>query len=396
MLIHYSVKNFQSFFDTVNVDWSQNAHVPESDWLTTLGSGTRVAKVMSVLGHNASGKTALLKALVFLDWFRSSSFQDIPPDARIPVTPHFLNIDQPTEFEALVEVDGQLWRYELSCNRDRVLHEALYKKRERFGYVFIRDWDDGEKKYKVKQQDFGFSTSKAEIACNQRQNASLISIAAQHGIPLAVELAESAMFSNIISSGRVHLSVGEVFSAAEDFVNNADLSVWMKNLLRSWDLGLNDIEFKETSFEQKDGVTIKRWIPFGVHTIHEKKYSLPLLEESSGTQGAFVLLSRLLQALMIGGIAIIDEFESDLHPHMLEPILDLFANPKTNPHNAQMLFTCHAAEILNLLPKSQVILVEKNDCESEAWRLDEVEGIRSDDNFYAKYMSGAYGAVPEL
>jgi len=25
-----------------------------------------------------------------------------------------------------------------------------------------------------------------------------------------------------------------------------------------------------------------------------------------------------------------------------------------------------------------------------------VEGIRTDDNFYAKYMAGAYGAVPEL
>lgn len=36
------------------------------------------------------------------------------------------------------------------------------------------------------------------------------------------------------------------------------------------------------------------------------------------------------------------------HPHMLEPILDPFANPATNPHHAQLLFTCHAIEVLNL------------------------------------------------
>jgi hypothetical protein len=33
---------------------------------------------------------------------------------------------------------------------------------------------------------------------------------------------------------------------------------------------------------------------------------------------------------------------------MLEPILDPFANPATNPHHAQLLFTCHAIEVLNL------------------------------------------------
>ena len=108
-----------------------------------------------------------------------------------------------------------------------------------------------------------------------------------------------------------------------------------------------------------------------------------------------MLLSRLLQTLEFGGLAVIDEFENDLHPHMLEPILDLFANPSTNPHQAQLLFTCHAIEVLNLVHKSQVMLVQKDeDCESTASRLDAVEGIRSDDNFYAKYMAGAYGAVP--
>ena len=133
----------------------------------------------------------------------------------------------------------------------------------------------------------------------------------------------------------------------------------------------------------------------GKHRNRSAEYRLPFAFESSGTQGAFVLLSRLLHALEIGGLAVIDELEADLHPHMLEPILDLFGNPDTNPHDAQLLFTCHAMEILNLLHKSQVMLVEKNsECESSAIRMDAVEGIRNDDNFYAKYMAGAYGAVP--
>ena len=58
---------------------------------------------------------------------------------------------------------------------------------------------------------------------------------------------------------------------------------------------------------------------------------------------------------------------------------------------------CHSVEVLSLLHKSQVVLVEKNvECVSDAWRLDSVQGVRADDNLYAKYMAGAYGAIPRI
>jgi hypothetical protein len=160
-------------------------------------------------------------------------------------------------------------------------------------------------------------------------------------------------------------------------------------------MGLSGIDLQELALTDAQEATKKVWVAFGRHRNRNAEFRLPFALESSGTQGAFVLLSRLLHALEIGGLAVIDEFENDLHPHMLEPILDLFADPVTNPHRAQLLFTCHAMEVLNLIHKSQVMLVEKDaECESAAVRMDAVEGIRNDDNFYAKYMAGAYGAVP--
>ncbi|MGP3427029.1 AAA family ATPase, partial [Escherichia coli] len=68
----------------------------------------------------------------------------------------------------------------------------------------------------------------------------------------------------------------------------------------------------------------------------------------------------------------------------------------TNPHQAQLIFTCHTPEVLNRLQKHQIYLCEKQQQISDAWRLDEVVGVRADDNLYAKYMAGALGAVPEL
>ena len=136
---------------------------------------------------------------------------------------------------------------------------------------------------------------------------------------------------------------------------------------------------------------------YGVHKGRTGPFRLGLHQESSGMVALFLLLAKLLPVLRKGGVAVIDELESDLHPLMLEPVLNLFFDERTNPHKAQLLFTCHAAEVLKHLHKSQVLLVEKNaHSESEAWRLDSVKDVRADDNLYAKYLAGAYSAVPEF
>ena len=104
----------------------------------------------------------------------------------------------------------------------------------------------------------------------------------------------------------------------------------------------------------------------------------------------------ILPVLESGGMAIIDEIDNDLHPHLLPHLIDLFKFEHTNPHQAQLIFSCHTPEVLNILKKHQIYLVQKENQESEAWRLDEVVGVRADDNLYAKYMAGAFDAVPNV
>lgn len=391
MLHSYAFSNFQSFRERVEVDLTISRKVAMTEWMSEVATGERVSKLMAVIGPNGSGKTALLKPMAFISWFIANSFQMLP-DAGIPVAPHAAASNEPTELECTVDFDGKLWRYVLRCTHERVLHEALYQKRERFGYVFIRDWDAATNVYVVKQQDFGLAPQEARKV---RPNVSLIAWAAQFGVPLAVRLTAPYVNTNVNVSGRVPMGSQDVQIAAQHFSVHPEQRKRMEQLLSAWDLGLSGVELLELTVNNPQEPGQKVWVPFGKHKNKMTEFQLPFALESSGTQGAFVLLSRLLQTLEIGGLAVIDEFENDLHPHMLEPILDLFANPSTNPHQAQLLFTCHAIEVLNLVHKSQVMLVQKNeDCESTASRLDAVEGIRNDDNFYAKYMAGAYGAVP--
>lgn len=393
VLHSYAFSNFQSFRNRVEVDLTLSRKVALTDWMAEVPTGERVSKLMAVVGPNGSGKTALLKPMAFLSWFVGQSFQNLP-DAGIPITPHFAAPNEPTEFECTLDFDGKLWRYVLRCTPERVLHEALYQKRERFGYVFVRDWNSTTNNYVVKQQDFGLEAKEARKV---RPNVSLISWAAQYGVPLAKRIAAPYVVTNVNVLGRLPMGEQAVLAAAQHFSANPEQRKRMDQLLSAWDLGLSGVELQELPANNPQEPGQKVWVPFGKHKNREVEYRLPFAYESSGTQGAFVLLSRLLIALDIGGLAVIDEFENDLHPHMLEPILDLFANPSSNPHQAQLLFTCHAVEVLNLIHKSQVMLVQKDaECESSAIRMDAVAGIRNDDNFYAKYMAGAYGAVPQF
>jgi len=394
MLRSFTLENFQSFREPVRVSMELNRHAPKDERSAVSSLGARVSKAVAVIGANASGKTSLIKSLVFVDWFVKHSFQAKPED-RIPVQAHFSEPESPSSFELEFEWDDRLWRYQLVASGERVYHESLHVKHTRaYSYVFVRDWDQTTGTYVVKQQGFGLLAKEAQRV---RENASLISTAAQYKVDLALTLVSANVLTNMNELGRQTINHDEVFRVAAYYAQHEPIRHHMSALLRNWDLGLADIWLEERSVTRQTGQTETLHIPYGVHRVQGKEHPLLLLQESSGTQGAFILLARILPALQQGGLVIIDELEADLHPHMLTPILDLFFSPQTNPYNAQILFTCQSMEVLSLMHKAQVVLVEKDDnCESTAWRLDTVQGVRADDNLYAKYMAGAYGAIPQL
>lgn len=394
MLRSFTLQNFQSFHEPVRISFELNGHSPEDDRSAKSEAGARLSKALAIIGPNASGKTTLIKSLAFMDWFMKHSFH-MKPDERIPLSAHFTAQNEASEFEMEFELDGKEWRYRLNASSERVYSESLHVKQSRvYSYVFTRDWDPAHKGYIIKQQQFGLLQKEAEKV---RENASLISTASQYDVELALKLTSTLLFSNVNGMGRHTMDHDQIIRASEFYAKNTDIRVQMAALLKQWDFGLSDVRLEKRSITRENGQTEEIHVPIGVHQIGDKEHLLILLQESSGTQGAFLLLSKILPALQNGGVVVIDELEADLHPHMLTPLLDLFFSPRTNPYMAQIIFTCHSIEVLSLLHKAQVVLVEKDTKgESAAWRLDTVKGVRADDNLYAKYMAGAYGAVPQL
>ncbi len=394
MISKLTFSNFYSFAEETEVSFEVSKKPSLSYFDVEMADNARLNKVVSIVGANGSGKTQLLRPLAFLSWFIAQSFLEAKPKEAIPFRPHKLKSDDVSIFELEFYIQNEKYKYRLEATTKAVIHESLYQKTSHlYSYIFTRDLV--EQQYVYKQKGFLFNKSLAEKI---RGNVSLISAAHIHDSAVAAKFVE---FFNLNSSntsvfGRGDFHDGALVESAKFFHKNDRFQETVNALLSELDLGLSAIEIEEVQGKNEKGEIESFLLPIGVHDDDEVSFSLPFFEESNGTKSVFILLRVILPVLETGGVAILDEMDNDLHLHMLLRLIDLFKFKQTNPHNAQLIFTCHTHEVLNAFKKHQHYLVEKHRHCSEAWRLDEVIGLRADDNIYAKYQAGALGAVPNM
>lgn len=386
--------NFYSFAEEQELSFEVGKKPSASYYDINLESGNRINKVAAIVGANGAGKTQLLRPLAFIGTFISDSAFGTKPDDLIPFHPHLLHSNDTTSFELHFSIKDQQFKYLLRLNQKQVLAESLYKKTSRsFSYVFVREIS--KKGYTFKQKGFGFPTAQATKV---RGNVSIISAAFQQNVLNAEVLYQffSEFVFNINIRSRNHFHDSDIIEVAEYLKENSAIREQVHQTVIDFDLGIHDIEYREHRVSDDNGKEVSFPFPYAIHKCEKGQFTLSLFEESSGTKALFVMLRRVMPVLQNGGLAILDEIDNDLHPHMLPVILDWFKHKETNPYDAQLIFTCHTPEVLNILKKHQVFMVEKESLESEAWRLDEMEGLRADDNLYAKYQAGALGAVPNI
>lgn len=391
MLHWFEVENYTSFHDATRIDFT-SGKVAEEDTVAVSQTGVRLSKIMGFFGPNAAGKTNLIRAVFRLAQFASLSFWS--DSSLLDFKPHFFNATQPCrmamEFEVPPSPDAEpaVYRYEVEAFESRVVSEVLRVKTSHlFSRVFERRLVDSG--YEVA----GIGARHKDVP----ERVSFIAWLARHEITEAKRLVR--YFENYCSNGTGAVgrmpSFFGVWPAIDIYRNNQVAHARMVGILQKWDFGLTDVKYVKQRYATDDPTgEHETWTAEVVHRQGDKTARLPIFSESSGTAGLFTQLSLLLPVLMAGGVAIVDELEADLHPKMVEVLLDLFLNPENNPRNAQLVFSTHADWILNILTKYSTVLVEKRDCNSSAWRLVDVVGVHGRDNHQARYRAGAYGAVP--
>jgi AAA15 family ATPase/GTPase len=94
--------------------------------------------------------------------------------------------------------------------------------------------------------------------------------------------------------------------------------------------------------------------------------------------------------------------EASLHPLIAAQLVSQFNDPRTNPRNAQLLFTTHDTSLLGttlrqpLLRRDQIWLTEKSAVGATTlYPLTDYKP-RKAENLERGYLQGRYGAIPFL
>lgn len=392
MIRSFSASNFHSIGNKEEVDLTISQGVPDPDgrFISTKDS-VRLPSVVGFFGANAAGKTSFLRIPRFLSYFISSSFLS-EPDERIVYETFLSDELSSTETELSIEFDLPFeqksvpFQYHLVLTPHKVLHERLeYSPEGKKRKLFERDGNRV-----TPGKDFDLS-AKDPIVTKVRPNASVISTFAQfnHAMSSEIRTRASRVISNLAFYGRMPLpdhdeatkiyhSNDAAFSALREFICNADI-------------GVEEVELRTVEGNDKK----KTMYPIFQHSGLSRP--LRIFEESHGTANLYSILSWVFPALQTGSIAIIDDFDSDLHPLLIPKVLELFQDKKINPYGAQLLFSGHNPYTLTSLEKDELFFVEKDDmgC-SHVYGLKDIKGVRRTDNFLAKYLSGQYGAIPTV
>lgn len=424
-ILSFSYSNFDAFKERAQVSFRLSSRDVTQGWTRNTPTGQRYTTLLAAVGANAAGKTSVLRALSFLLRFMRNSFQH-PVHSRLNFTPFGVlgeDAKRTSHFEIEFEdIEGVYWIYELECSNVGVVSERLRKREPgaNLRRVFARELkpefkspaalakalsnrsDEEPPTYAIMQGDLPAKLPTHALT-HMRANVSLISFARQFGVNVIQErLLESPLMDSLVSEGRAS-NLELVAQAARHLHKDAKLLNEVTSYLRRWDLGLSNIYIVEPEKPKNSKLPkaiaaahLPDLLAVGVHKAGNLEFPLLFEQESSGTRAAFVLLRHILQALHGGGVALIDEFDATLHPHMIEPILRLFSDEKTNPHGAQLICTLQNTHAMSLLAPAQVLFVEKLDGASSVYRGDHVDGLKAEHNLERKYLSGALGAVPQL
>ena len=412
MLISFSVENYLSFKNKVVLDFTAASIKEFQDNVATSlwGGGFNTLKSIGIFGHNSSGKSNLIKALGLMKNFvvNSTQFKEMQVENfKLSSVTESL----PSTFEIIFLLNNVRYRYGFSLTSKNIISEWMFvteKRKEENLFVRALQNFSFDKKFKL------LLKGKFELVYEMtRPNTLFLSILAQYNFSSFLNISE--WFNNMFfAHDNEHISLVD-FTAK--LMEVSDFKKLINDVMVKSDLGIDSVDtrIKDVAFKTNYSEAFIATVfgdsskQYTVKTGHikynseekaeEKVFFDLLLNESLGTQKFFGILGPILYTIRERGIIFIDEIDARLHSLLLLDIIGLFNSKKTNPFGAQLIFTSHNTNVLRKgLRRDQMILMEKNSQGISSMKSIHAKDpkVRNDATFEKDYLSGKYGAIPEL
>lgn len=418
MLLSFRFANHRSFRDVQQLNM-----VPVYEPVPDAQSELDAVRVVGVFGANASGKSNIVSAFDYLSRMVGVSDRESEPGVGPQRQPFRLDpgiAAEPSSYAVDLMIGGVRHTYGFTLDDRQILGEWLYsypKRKKRT--VFERT----EQKFQWGEESG--RSSLRRLADITAPTALFLSVSARFDSSSATERGRDETLASLHGTfswlwqrmSRVRPATASRVSQLRNYpiwLADPDRRAVIVDLLRAADVGLQDVFIRN---RDGDDALAEAAIPpeeFSKNARREGQVqfrhygavgnvTFDVADESSGTLRLLELAARAVPVLNRGGLFLVDEIDASLHPLLTASLVRLFRSTSANRSQAQLVFTTHDATLLgnldgeDVLRRDEVWFTEKqDDGASELYPLSEFKPRRQGENRERRYLSGSYGAIPEI
>jgi len=416
MLISFSVENFRSIRDLQTLSMVEPRLDHHLEWSHIFeASNRRLLKSAAIFGPNASGKSNILRAMIWLRQFVLSSSKEGQAGERIDIQPFRLSTAKekaPTHFEIEFLIKGFEYRYGFEVTTKKVESEWLFRKLPSAKPAMLFTRESGN--FNVSAEFFREGKGLEE---RTRDNALFLSVCAQFNGTESEKIINWMQRFRWVSG----LSESGFYAFTAQRLAEPGYQEKLLELAKKADFNIASLrsEIEELTAaslppdmppKMREQALAQKWLRADIKTTHEKRdddgkvvgrveFDLAK-DESQGTQKFIALSGPVTHTLEQGSILIVDEIEARLHPLLTQALVDLFHSP-VNRKNAQLVFAAHDVTLLDpdRFRRDQVWFTEKDETgATDLYSLAEFDPaqVRPGTKFSRQYLLGLFGAVPKL
>lgn len=397
MLITFKYKNFKSFKNENILDLEATT-LKEHEYNVVKMKNVNLLTMAAIYGANASGKSNVLQAFEYMKNMilinnDSMEYSQIKEEKIYS----FMMNKYPISLEVeILSKDGKIYKYGFESLNDKIKSEWMYEKKiNKFYTIFERKENSVSMKSNNKNNRYDNLDDKTLFLSIytkiDRKNNDFNNVY-QWFIDTDYLDLDNTKIENFINN-----------TISTKILNDSNYKAELHNFISALDLGIEEIKTIPESMNDlpKSNGVVKIELLYRVE--NNKIKSLPLELESDGTRKMIYLFDYLIAALKKGMTLFIDDLDTKLHPLLTRYIINLFHNKEINISNAQLIYTTHDVTNLNkeTFRRDEIWFTEKdNSGVSEIYSLSDYKidnvKIRNDATFNKDYLTGRYGAIPEL
>ncbi|WP_242349335.1 AAA family ATPase [Mucispirillum schaedleri] len=430
MLISFTLENYRSFKERHMVICQPDEKIKMHKENILQTKNADILKVISIFGHNASGKSNIIKALNVLKKLLSydNDLKELLKQVYEPFLYDDVMKNKPTYFEIELLINNKLVRYSIEFNNKEILSEKLIEINQNNEESIILQSSEIEFYYDVYNCKYVDEIGKSSK--NNKLNIDMLDKIKQDFISSLVSNSDFKFKTLLTLKDKIALPIKEWFlnkliilHNSNEFIEllmlpshkqygelflsdkqNSDTNKTIKNKILDFVSGA-DLAIKYIFSKKEENVRgNKSYHFFSQHTVFKQDGTYDTMPmsffetESTGTQRLFMLSKEIINVISNGGILVIDELDKNLHPLLLFYVVQYFNSSLTNPKGSQLLFTTHNSELLDFgdLRADQILFVSKNRKEfSSIYPLFKYK-INHDVSLSNLYLFGSFGAIPKL